>query len=314
MSGGKNKAFRNDPVAFMRKYSVCVADDIQGNIGDRAVDMPTTASAEDYVFSTMDAGHSIAWLNFDKPHGTGANLVFGPKSEGSVIVSGSYAQQDGKVKSYFLPWTAGGGIINLSIPAMNALGNPNTDVKYFFTATITGCSVFIKGTAQAPVIYHAGGQTGQNNPANAAAFWQNLMNVHSGAGAVVGEVNKTDYVSQVGLGNPATPATAHSQAFEAWLQNNAPNDLDIDFTFPWGCIMGVRDDTTGDWTFYLQENVSIYYYKFTKKHWYSSSNNIKTNGIKGTLTARNRPMLFRQFFPGGLGHVHYQPALPRRLK
>src|SRR6218665_1367052 len=99
MSGGKNAKFMADPVAFMQKYSVCVADDIQGDIGDRAVSMPTTASPQDYIFSTMDAGRRVGWLNFDKPKGTGINKTFGPKSEGSVLVDGSFNVRPGKVKS-----------------------------------------------------------------------------------------------------------------------------------------------------------------------------------------------------------------------
>ena len=310
MADGKNKKFMEDPVAFMRKYSVCVADDVQGDIGDKAVSMATTASTQDYIFSTMDAPKRVAWLNFDKPHGTGINKTFGPKSEGSVLVDGSYAVRPGKVKSYFLPWTAGGGIINLTIPTMGTHGYADDDVKYFFTATITGCSIFIKGTPQSPTIYHAGGQTGQNDPVKAARFWRRLMTTHSGGGAIVGEVNKTDYVSERNLGTVASPATQHSQAFETWLKTagNVSSSLEVDWVFPWGCVMGVRDNA-GDWAFYLQENVSIYFYKFSKEHWYS-----KEKKVKSTMTARNRPMLFRQFFPGGLPHVNYAASMPRVLK
>jgi hypothetical protein len=308
MSGGKNKAFMADPIAFMRKYSVAPADNVQNDIGDKAGRMPTTASNEDYVFSNMPAGSRIAWLNFAKrPRGSGRNDTFAPASEGGVTVDGSFHERDGKVKSYFLPWTAGGGIIQLAIPAMGPL-NPDSGVKYFFTATITGCSIFIKGTAQAPVIFHAGGQTGQANPGMAAQFWRALMAAHAGGGGpIVGEVNKTDYVSQLGLGGPAAPATAHSQTFEAWLRNAAPADLNISWTFPWGCVMGLRAPN-GDWAFYLQENVTIFFSKFTKKHWYSSS---KT--VQGTVAAAARPMLFRQFFPGGLAHANFVPSMPRRI-
>ena len=306
MSGGKNKAFMADPVAFMRKYAVAPADDVGNDIGDLAVSMPTTASSQDYVLNTMPAGRDIAWLNFEKaPKGTGANLTFAPKSEGGVAVDGTFNARPGKVKSYFLPWTAGGGIIKLAIPAMGPL-NPNSDVKYFFTATITGCSIFVKGTAQAPEIFHAGGQTGKNDPVNAARFWRNLMRQHA-PGARIGEVNKTDYVSQRGLGGPGAPATANSVAFETWLRNNAPGDLDISWTFPWGCVMGIRDDQ-GDWTFYLQENVTIFFSRFTKKNWYSTS---KT--VQGAVTAASRPMLFRQFFPGGQPIAAFNPSMPRKL-
>jgi len=105
--------------------------------------------------------------------------------------------------------------------------------------------------------------------------------------------------------------TPHSQAFEHWLKapGHSASDLEVDWVFPWGCVMGVRDDTTGDWSFNLQENVTVYFYKFSKAHFYS-----KEKKVKSALTARNRPMMFRPFFPNGLQHVHYAPSRPRVLK
>ena len=307
MSGGMNKKFMADPTAFMQKYSVAPADDVQGDIGDRSVSMRNALGSQDYVFSKMPGAKSIAWLNFAKrARGTGANATFAPASEGGVTVDGSFAEREGKVRSYFLPWTAGGGIIALAIPPLRRTG-VDTSPRYFFTATITGCSIFIKGTQRSPIVFHAGGQTGQNDPVQAAQFWTDLMNRYSGSAAITGEVNKTHYVSQTGLGTVQAPATANSQLFEAWLKNNSPSSLDIQWTFPWGCVMGIRDDA-GDWRFYLQENVTIFYYKFTKAHWYSTK---KT--VKSVLTGAARPMQFREFFPGGAPQAAFVPSLPRKL-
>jgi hypothetical protein len=307
MSGGMNKKFMADPIAFMQKYSVAPADDVQKEIGDKAVSMATTASNEDYVFSKMPKAKSIAWLNFAKrARGSGASATFAPASEGGVTVDGSFDERPGKVRSYFLPWTAGGGIIALPIPPIKRGGDDSP--KYFFTATITGCSIFVKGTPSAPVVFHAGGQTGHNNdPVRAAQFWRDLMTRFSGSKAISAEINKTDYVSQAGLGTAQSPATAHSQAFEAWLKGATAGDLDISWTFPWGCVMGVRD-AHGNWSFYLQENVTIFYSKMSKQHWYSTK---KT--VKGTLTGAARPMLFREFFPGGAPQANFVPSMPRKL-
>jgi hypothetical protein len=307
MSGGMNKKFMADPIAFMQKYAVAPADDVQKNIGDRGINMPNALGNQDYVFSRMPQANSIAWLNFAKrARGAGYSASFVPAAEGGVTVDGSFDEREGKVRSYFLPWTAGGGIIALAIPPVKRTGVDNSP-KYFFTATITGCSIFVKGTRRAPVVFHAGGQTGQNDPVQAASFWRNLMTHYSGAAPIAGEINKTHYVSQQGLGTAQSPATAHSQAFENWLKANSPSDLDISWTFPWGCVMGVRDDN-GDWTFYLQENVTIFYSKFTKAHWYSTN---KT--VKGQMTGAARPMLFREFFPGGAQIANFVPSMPRRL-
>jgi hypothetical protein len=305
LSDGKNKAFTDDPIAFMKKYAVCPLDDIGGYIGDKATGMATTASVQNYVFSTIEAAKRIAWLNFAKrDRGSGVNLSFIPKAEGAIAVEGHYTPQPHKVKAFFLPWTAGGGIIKLAIPRKGTVSAAE-DADYFFTATITGCSIFIKGTPQAPEVYHAGGDTKQSDPLNAAAFWRNLMTTYSGAGALVEEVNKTHYISDPTSHKKGTN-TQNSETFEAWLKQNTSSDLDIQMVFPWGCVMGVRD-SAGNWKFYLQENATILFAKYQKKHIFSKTK------VLGKTTGAARPMIFREIFPNGGMHHVFMPSLPRKL-
>lgn len=81
MSDGKNRAFMNNPVAFLKRYSVCPADDIEMYIGDKATSINTTAAVgSDYVFSTVEPTKRVAWLNFArKPRKSGVNMSFIPK-------------------------------------------------------------------------------------------------------------------------------------------------------------------------------------------------------------------------------------------
>lgn len=302
MSDGKNQAFVADPVGFMQKYSVAPADDIDNYIGDEAVNVPTPLRDLGYVFSGVEAAKKVAWLNFSKkPRGSGVNIGYIPKAEGVIVVDGEYAPNPGKVKSYFLPWTAGGGIIHLSIPAMGTapLGQ---DADYFFTAAITGCSIFVKGTPQAPTVYHAGGQTGEAESNRSAAFWRRMMGVYGGAGAIVQEVNKTEYIS--GPGRTST-GTANSDSFDVWLKANSPEDLDLQMVFPWGCVMGLRDGA-GNWTFYLQENATILFAKWEKKSVFSKTK------IKGSTRGAARPMIFREIFPNGPRHL-FIPHLEKKI-
>ena len=305
MSGGKNKAFMENPIDFMKKYAVCPADDIGMYIGDKAVSMNTSGTTgTDYVYSTIDPNKSVAWLNFSKkPRGSGVNMAFIPKAEGVIAVDGTYAAQPGKVKSYFLPWTAGGGIIKVSIPQKGTVPAAQ-DADYFFTATITGCSVFIKGTQQAPEVYHAGGDTKQSDPLQAALFWRNLMATYSG-GAVVKEVDKTEYISDPTSRKKGTN-TPNSETFEDWLKDKKPADLDIQMVFPWGCVMGLRD-ATGAWKFYLQENATILFTKWKKKSVFS------TQKVQSSMSGAARPMIFREIFPNGGMHHVFVPQLPRKL-
>jgi hypothetical protein len=305
MAGGKNRAFMADPLAFMRKYSVAPRDDVEDYIGDRAVTVPVPLhlSADGYVFSAVEAAKKVAWLDFlKKPRGSGVNMSFIPYAEGVIAMQASFTPTAGKVKSYFLPWTAGGGVIHLSIPAAGTAPAAQ-DADYFFTAAITGCSIFIKGTRQAPTIYHAGGNTDSpTNPVGAATFWRNMMNIYSGPGAILQEVNKTAYISEPGRGGPGT---ANTDAFETWLKANSSKDLDIQMVFPWGCVMGVRDGA-GDWTFYLQENATILFAKWEKKSVFSKTK------VKSTVRGAARPMIFREIYPNGHHHV-FLPHLDRKI-
>jgi hypothetical protein len=117
------------------------------------------------------------------------------------------------------------------------------------------------------------------------------------------EINKTHYVTDQ-LGDKST---AHSREFETWLKASATGDLKIESTAASGCVMGIRD-LRGDWSFYLQENITIFHAKFKKIL------GIKTSStVKGSNTTSVRPMIFRKFFPGGLGHATFAPSLTRKL-
>jgi hypothetical protein len=305
MSSIKNTSFLADPIGFMRKYAVCPADDVGGYIGDKAGSMPTTASPQDYTFSTIEAAKRVAYLNFEKiPRKSQVNTAFIPKSDAAITVTGQSAADAARVKSYWLPWTAGGGIIKLVIPAAGTAPAAQ-DADIFFTATITGCSIFIKGTRQAPEVYHAGGNTGQANATQAALFWRNLMVAHSGAGGIAAEVNKTDYVSDPTL-STALPTTANSKTFADWLADNKPSDLDIKMVFPWGCVMGLRA-ANGDWTFYLQENVTILYTKWKKKSLFSKQL------VESRSFSVACPMLVREIYPNGGMHHVFLPHLPKKM-
>jgi hypothetical protein len=307
MSEGKNAKFMADPVAFMRTYSVMAPDSVGHNIGDEGGTLPTTAMmGKDYVYSDMQVGQKVAYLNFAKKARKGpANLTFIHKSEGTMVLDATYAQRPHKVKSYFLPWTAGGGIIRLEIPDKATIAAGTLDSDYFFTATITGCSIFIKGTQRNPIIYHAGGPTNAPaNPAGAATFWRNLITTCSaGDGALAAEINKMHYVTDPAAGGATT---ANAQTFQGWLTANTGQDLRIQSVEPWGCVMGVRD-AAGNWRFYLQENATILFYEMKKKNVFSNTR------VQGQLRASGRPMIFREIFPNGAAHHVFMPSLPRRL-
>lgn len=310
MPVNKNADFVLDPIAFMKKYSVCPGNDIQQKLGDRAQMIPDAIGNDvDYLYSAMQGRDRVAWLDFVKLKRTDqSSQVFVAQSEGSVSVEGSSAVRAGAVKSYFLPWTAGGGIIRLKIPAMGSALFYN-NIKYFFTATITGCSIFIKGTELEPEIFHAGGQTGQSDPKEAAKFWRDLMDDYGGPGVRHAEVNKTHYISDPKSKTKGLrPGTKNADKFLSWLKaEKAHKDLQLSQIFPWGCVMGVRGDD-GKWTFYLQENATIFFASVTKAPFFSTKKD-----VVGTVRQASRPMVFRQIFPEGPKEAKYTPQLLKGL-
>lgn len=310
MSDGKNKLFMKDPVAFMQKYAVAPANYLQsgdthnsGYYGKTTQRMQTTAQTAPYEFNKVQTAYKIAYLNFEeRPKGS----TFSPQApfvaDEVMGLTGTYTPTKGKVKSYYLPWVDG-GIVRLAIPAMGTSA-AHDDVKYFFTAGISGCSIFVKGTTQAPEIYHAGGSTGTGtNSAAGAKFWRDLIDQY--AGGTYEEVNKMNYISDPNSAGKQL-ATVHSETFETWLKAQTTNDLNIQMISPWGCVMGLRDDA-GHWRFYLQENATIIHTKFKKKSMLSKQK------VQTASTGSARPMLFRQFFPGGLAQVNFQPSMPRKI-
>lgn len=306
MSAGKNAAFLADPVGFMRKYAVLPPNYVGNYLGDEAVTMNTTADVgADYKYSDIQPGQKIAYLNFaKKARNTALNLAWIHGSEGSVSVDGTYTYRAHKVKAYWLPWMAAGGIIRLEIPDKATIAPGALDSDYFFTSTISGCSIFIQGTRRNPIIHHAGGPTNKANPVDAADFWRGLIQTYSGPdGAILGEVNKTHYVADPLAGGTTTP---NAVAFEAWLNGNTGADFEIQSVEPFGCVMGIRD-AAGDWTFYLQENATILFCQWRKRHVFS------TTRVKGTMRSAGRPMLFREIYPNGAMHHVMIPGLPRRL-
>lgn len=172
---------------------------------------------------------------------------------------------------------------------------PNPDL--FFTAAVSGCSVFVRGGNVTPSIYHGGingklvdgggkllvrgvfnkkqfKKLGGSTP----AFWRQVLsgmdydpargdtallkptagaNKFNRANDPVSEVNTTHYTSDKG-----TNTTRNSRAFESFLKKQAKaRGRQIDVVAPWGAVFGLRNGA--NWSFYLQQNVLVVYTKLS---------------------------------------------------
>jgi hypothetical protein len=294
-----NQLFKNDSLAFMQKYTVTPVNHI-GSHGTRVGDLNLSGKVkvyqkDTYEYNQMVAGAMVGYINFTKvPHDT---VNAGQK--GNIVVTGSYIFDPNAVEAHYLPWYDQ-KIISLTIPPMPPMGG---GTKYFFTAAINGCSVFFKGTAQSPTIFHAGGKTVKpgSDPKQGAEFWRKMMKTRpeTKTGKTLGEVDKTMYVTDR---KDKMLGTANSRLFDAWLKAN-PNGMRIEDVDPHGCVFGKRE--RGLWTFYLQENVTITYTSFLPQ---------PDGSIVEKRHSVMRPMQVTEVFPNGKGHVKVNPLLSRPLK
>jgi hypothetical protein len=173
----------------------------------------------------------------------------------------------------------------------------------FFTAGLSGCSVFAYGDPRSPTVVHAGTKQGTPYGDESALFWRELLLVerfqrlhHQG---VAREVNVDDYME-------STPALKN---FRAWLKR-LNSDFIVERTIPFGSVFGVRYGSL--WSFYLQENAVVKRFKLQKR---KNRVKIMTGGFAGYFKTEEihevevevkspddyitRPIAVRPFFPQG---------------
>lgn len=324
MSSSQTSRFVKDALAYMKKRSLCPPNEVAGDRGRlaRTLDMTgfdsrgTTANytVGSVGYRVMPRDRKVAYVELYEDRdraGIGATM----DASGNILVPGqqnnegigvvrfrsSFDVRPGWAPVYFLPWESGGAIVRLRIPPK---GTTDPDPDIFLTAAINGCSVFVQGDATSPTLYHAGGDTGQSDPNEAARFWRQALRHHinnsasaRGRGRVAAEVNKTEYVKTPGtVGNSTTP---RAQEYENWLKAklDKAGRFTVTMVNPWGCVMGIRKGTA--WSFYLQENATVI------------CNIVTKSGVEQRYYAR--PMALRQIYPGGASLATMRMKVPVKV-
>lgn len=205
-----------------------------------------------------------------------------------------------KAPIWWLPWKSHHMVKMKIAPGDTAVCDSNNDPlpnpDLFFTAAVSGCSVFVRGLPGAPSVYHGGidGKLVDSKQGKLLArgvfnksqfkrlggttpeFWRQVLsgmdydtvggqstdmkptpgaNKFNRPDKPVSEVNTTHYTSDKG-----TKTTVNSRALEKFLEKQAvARGRTIDVVQPWGSVFGLR--TGGNWTFYLQQNVTLIYTK-----------------------------------------------------
>jgi hypothetical protein len=322
---------------LLRKYSLR-PDDNAGSVGKQVGEAGTGLAAQanqqflagstsnNVELREMGKDHLVAWVNLSLQGRSSSALQTGDR----VKVTAGFHNPGNHVQAYFLPWLAGSSI-RMTIPQMGFTKPGDPDPNVFFTAAISGCSIFFQGTRQRPTIYHCGGETNYKKAQinEAIGFWEEVVAAHidhdrnkvtgqAAHGALNAQrVNKSHYVATPGC--KARPdqvqgtlvkqhfTTPAALAYQRQLETRtALTSVTIEDVSPWGCVLG-RRAANGDWTFYLQENATIMYHKVSR----SLSHPGKTTKHTNTV---DRPLRWRQIFPSGATHHCVQSTIPKVIK
>jgi hypothetical protein len=323
-----NEELLENPLGFAKKY--CILGDDKA----KHVQAKDQRSVDGYKFSKMQGLEKISYLNCTKVDlaaelNSGQVLADKAKAEGKIMKNEgaetvfvtAQAQAAGLVPAWFLPWDPRGGMVKLSIPSMSGFSTTwkandassywERDKKhvdeyprFFLTAAINGCSVFVTGNEREPTVFHGG--KGGSVEGDAVEVWRNMLaevdkpkppkenmffREEPKERIAVGEANKSQYVNEPGVkDNDGYNTTGTTNQFQRALNNALKKSpIKIRSVRPWGAVFGICDEF-GYWKFYLQENATIRY-------------DVVEKIALGPLTKApkpfsiSRPMLVRQIFP-----------------
>lgn len=331
-----NSEFIASPEKFFMKYAVNAADLHYGLGIDR---MPGTSLFSEKYAEEHFTGDTV---EVNKKGGI-RQIQFAPKKDRHVEFKFENVLGEAKlmqckagevgIPMYYLPWEA------LKITSM-AVPN-DTEVKYFLTAGLSGCSVFVRGTPSKPVVYHAGSSSQYQG--DAVEFWKACIkkirdqDPRQGGYRIWG-VSKEDYRFG-GTHREGYRQTDAAEKFEKWLNNKYGKNLKISLKGSLGCVFGIKNDRN-EWAFYLQERIAYEVVEIVKAeeghtivhpfqqnpvaslgktdlNW--KKENVKGKGLfkksKEVITGcevkryGGQPACVRQFFPSGGGKVELIPQL-----
>jgi len=240
-----NQEFETNPVLFMKTHPL--------DSGDLhpSPPLPRKRHGEDQIFSPNITKHYFEKPSKNTSGGTGIiNIQWGSdlslfkfvsQGEGNCVQLQKNNDDIGNsVEIYYLPWSIQ-NVTSMTLPE-------NADGKYFMTAGLSGCSVFVRGNAVNPTIYHAGCEN--KSKYETTELWKACIRK-------LGENHPTPKFYGIDkYDHKKTRAGGLRKDTSA--SENAYNTLYGNFTkltkkSSAGCVFGVKDERTNKWDFYLQE-------------------------------------------------------------
>ena len=271
------KEFINNPVEFMSKYALDPHDykfpSVESIIGTRIFSKDLVKHLFDT--SSQDQTQSGIFSYDSKPCIKKFKITTKNSIGGKILTLKEARYDDERVHMYYLPWKSM-GVTNMTLPR-------HTDVRYFITAALSGCSIFVRGNATNPTIYHAGCEA--TGKFDSTEFWRACMRTISGGNIDnnMGEINKYSYLKSRDGG-----LTTDSAGFETQLKQLYRGTNKVKVHTSLGCVFGVKDKDSNLWSFYLQERSLYEVFDL----------------LLGVSRRGFSPVSVRQFFPIGTQQVN----------
>lgn len=239
-----------------------------------------------------------AQLEYEASHRAATN-----RGASTLVSDHAMAPAADRVPCYFLPWNGEGGVIQLTIPELPDDAAADTHPPIFLTAALSGCSIFVSGTARKPTIYHCG-KDGATAGESATAFWTGAMQQILGDDAAdnLSAAHNRDYMAtnRGAPGSGAEFATSAKERFEEHYRTG----YRVEASTAWGAVFGIRKGAT--WEFYLQENVTVTYSKLLPPTGFFKR--LKKSQPDPAQRIVSRPVMVRKIFPDGGGVAQLLPT------
>ncbi|WP_295851030.1 hypothetical protein [uncultured Xylophilus sp.] len=267
MANADNELLLARPMDFFKRYAVSPPDDA----GSRTVPVPgrlATLVANQTLTKSLelwsDPNHTVlppSVERIDYQQVIGGKVVWADVTTverdkpGAKTFKITMEEADGLVPIYYLPWCSG-KLMEMRLPDVGAdMDNIAEHPRLFFTAALSGCSVFVDGHPARPRIVHAGINGALKT--DAVAFWRDMLNgISVKTGRPIDdhlrEANKLEYMN-----------TPWAMGFKQFLQADHRDTMEIREVKEWASVFGIRFGRL--WSFYLQRNATATTYRLVKK-------------------------------------------------
>jgi len=311
--------FAKDPLWFLKSYAINPPADPNPQLrGEQTI--PHAQGR----FKSAEVGVPIAWIKLSPdplyPRAFTFDLEFAAGDVRARI------ERADRLPVYYLPWEPD-KFVRMSIPAYReqnvadfGIGRDHSSKTFsidpynphlFFTAGLTGCSVFVYGDPRQPTVTHVGTRTDTPFGDDCALFWRELLFLErcqrGDYQGMASEANMDQYQGRT-FGK-----TRSIGEFCRWLATR-PEKFTIEDIIPYGAVFGIRYGSL--WSFYLQECGVVYAYKVVQQKQQEKQQLLtffewavtKTVTVKKTFPTRTIPFSVRPFFPKGGGSASLRRA------